>query len=87
MILLVLRDRTVTSEKRKKVFCSLFNFILIIVDFCRFQYGCIVSSSADGAVKVWSHRGVEITTLQGHSQKVNGCDLLVKVSQPKQPGP
>ena len=53
--------------------------------FCHVQYGCIVSSCADGSLKVWSQRGVEITTLCGHSQKVNGCDLLIKVSQLKQP--
>lgn len=46
-----------------------------------FQYGCIVSSCSDGSVKVWSHKGTEITTLYGHTQRANSCDLLVRVSQ------
>jgi len=33
-------------------------------------------------VKVWSHRGVEITTLCGHSHKANACDLRVTASHP-----
>lgn len=45
------------------------------------QYGCIVSCSSDGAVKVWSQKGTEITTLYGHTQRVNGCDMIVKTSK------
>lgn len=45
------------------------------------QYGCIVSSSSDGTVKVWSQKGTEITTLHGHTQCANDAALLVKVSQ------
>jgi len=43
------------------------------------QYGCIVSTCADGSVKVWSHKGVLITTLYGHTQRANGCDIAVKL--------
>lgn len=43
------------------------------------QHGCVVSGCSDGSVKVWSHKGTEITTLQGHTQRVNGCHVLVKV--------
>ncbi|KAJ8317249.1 hypothetical protein KUTeg_005153 [Tegillarca granosa] len=46
-----------------------------------FSYGCIVSSCSDGSVKVWSHKGTEITTLYGHTQRANSCDLFVRVSQ------
>ena len=42
------------------------------------QHGCVVSGASDGQVKVWSHRGIEITTLHGHTQRVNGCDVFVK---------
>lgn len=44
-----------------------------------FQYGCVVSTCADGSVKMWSHKGVEITTLYGHTQRANGCDISVKL--------
>jgi telomerase protein component 1 len=46
-----------------------------------YDHGCIVSSSFDGSIKVWSHRGVEITTLQGHAQRAGGCDLHVKITK------
>ena len=46
-----------------------------------FQYGCIVSSSSDGSVKVWSQKGTEITTLHGHTQCANDAALLVSVSK------
>ncbi|KAH3702995.1 hypothetical protein DPMN_078023 [Dreissena polymorpha] len=29
---------------------------------------------------MWSHRGVEITTLYGHTQRVLGCDIYVEVA-------
>ena len=46
---------------------------------CLLQYGCIVSACYDGTVKVWSHKGTEITTLHGHGKGVNACDIYVKV--------
>ncbi|XP_014669734.1 PREDICTED: telomerase protein component 1-like [Priapulus caudatus] len=42
-----------------------------------YKSGCVVSASHDGTVKVWSHKGVEMTTLYGHSERVNSCDLFV----------
>ncbi|XP_053406458.1 telomerase protein component 1-like [Mercenaria mercenaria] len=44
-----------------------------------YSYGCVVSTCADGSVKMWSHKGVEITTLYGHTQRANGCDISVKL--------
>ncbi|XP_064629950.1 telomerase protein component 1-like [Lineus longissimus] len=49
------------------------------VNAVSYSYGCIVSACGDGAVRVWSHKGTEITTLHGHSQRVNSCDVCVKV--------
>ena len=46
-----------------------------------------MSTCTDGSTKVWSHKGEEITTLYGHSQRVNGCDMSVKLSgQPEEDG-
>ncbi|XP_012935535.1 telomerase protein component 1 [Aplysia californica] len=45
-----------------------------------YKFGCIISGSTDGTVKVWSHKGVEITTLRGHDLRVNACDMFVKYS-------
>ena len=38
-----------------------------------FSQGCIVSGAFDGSVKVWTHKGIEITTLHCHKQRVNAC--------------
>ena len=38
-----------------------------------FSQGCVVSAAFDGSVKVWTHKGVEITTLHCHKQRVNTC--------------
>ena len=38
-----------------------------------FSQGCVVSAAFDGSVKVWTHKGVEITTLYCHKQRVNAC--------------
>ena len=46
---------------------------------CSFQFGCAVSTCYDGSIKVWSHKGNEISTLMGHQGRVNGCDLFVKL--------
>ncbi|XP_011406078.1 PREDICTED: telomerase protein component 1-like [Amphimedon queenslandica] len=37
--------------------------------------GCIVSGSSDGLIKVWTRKGVKITTLKGHSQRVNSVTI------------
>ena len=37
--------------------------------------GCVVSAAYDGSVKVWTHKGIEITTLYAHQQRVNCCQL------------
>nr|XP_054750200.1 telomerase protein component 1-like [Lytechinus pictus] len=42
-----------------------------------FSHGCVVSGCLDASVKVWTHRGVEITTLYGHSQKANKVDIHI----------
>lgn len=42
-----------------------------------FSKGCVVSSSFDGSVKIWTNKGVEITTLYCHKQRVNACVLDV----------
>ena len=47
-----------------------------------FSSGCVVSSAFDGSVKVWTHKGVEITTLYCHKQRVNACLLDVPHSAP-----
>ena len=44
-----------------------------------FSYGCIVSGSLDNTVRVWSHKGTEVTCLRGHTEKVTSCDLWVKL--------
>ena len=38
-----------------------------------FSQGCIVSADFDGSVKVWTHKGVEITTMHCHKQRINSC--------------
>lgn len=38
-----------------------------------FSQGCVVSGAFDGSAKVWTHKGVEITTLYCHKQRVNAC--------------
>ena len=50
-----------------------------IINMFFYQYGCIVSTCADGTVKMWSHKGVEITTLYGHTQRATGCDIAVSL--------
>ena len=44
-----------------------------------FGYGCIVSGSLDNTIRVWSHKGTEITCLRGHTEKVTSCDLWIKL--------
>jgi telomerase protein component 1 len=54
------------------------------INSCSFQYGCVVSTSSDGLIKVWSHKGFEIATLEGHQQRVNACDLHFKIIKKKE---
>ncbi len=42
-----------------------------------FSQGCIVSASFDGSVKVWTQKGVEITTMYCHKQRTNTCLLHI----------
>jgi telomerase protein component 1 len=44
-----------------------------------FAYGCVVSGSLDNTIRIWSHKGTEITCLRGHTEKVTSCDLWVKL--------
>ena len=46
-----------------------------------FSQGCIVSSAFDGSVKFWTHKGVEITTMYCHQQRVNACLLDIPNAQ------
>ena len=50
------------------------------INHVAYNTGCVMSTCTDGSVKVWSHKGEEITTLYGHSQRVNGCDMSVKLT-------
>lgn len=42
-----------------------------------YNAGVIASASLDGTVKIWTHKGVEITTLNCHKQRVNSCDVYI----------
>ena len=35
--------------------------------------GCIISGAVDGSVKVWTRKGIEVTTLYSHKQRVNAA--------------
>lgn len=50
------------------------------INHIAYNSGCVLSTCTDGSAKMWSHRGEEITTLYGHSQRVNGCDMSVKLA-------
>ena len=39
------------------------------------SHGCVVSGDVEGTVKVWTHKGAEITTLFAHKTRVNACAL------------
>jgi telomerase protein component 1 len=49
------------------------------VNTVSFAYGCVVSGSLDNTIRVWSHKGTEITCLRGHTEKITSCDLWVKL--------
>jgi telomerase protein component 1 len=42
-----------------------------------FSQGVVVSAGFDGSVKAWTHKGVEITTMYCHKQRVNTCLLHI----------
>ena len=42
-----------------------------------FSMGCIISGAVDGSVKVWTHKGIEITTLYCHTRRINACLLNI----------
>ena len=42
-----------------------------------FSQGCVVSAALDGSVKVWTRKGIEITTLYCHKQRVNSCFVII----------
>ena len=46
-----------------------------------FFQGCIVSSAFDGTVKVWTQKGIEITTMYCHQQRVNACLVDIPSAQ------
>ena len=54
---------------------------LTAINSVAFSQGCIVSSAFDGSVKVWTHKGVEITTMYCHQQRVNACLLDIPNAQ------
>ena len=35
----------------------------------------MTSAGTDGTVKVWTHKGVEITTFAPHNKRINCCDI------------
>lgn len=47
----------------------------------KYKYGCIVSAAADGSIKVWTHKGIEITTNFIHAQRINSCDIYANVTE------
>ncbi|XP_033107315.1 telomerase protein component 1-like [Anneissia japonica] len=47
------------------------------VNSVAFDSGCIISGSSDGTVKVWTKKGVEITTIKAQ-QRISSCALRVK---------
>lgn len=42
-----------------------------------FAQACVVSAAVDGTVKMWTQKGVEVTTLHCHKQRVNACLLHI----------
>ena len=52
------------------------------VNSVAFSQGCVVSCAFDGSVKVWTHKGVEITTLHCHKQRVNACLIDIPSKTP-----
>ena len=41
----------------------------------------MTSVSSDGQVKVWTHKGTEITTLQPHKERVNACEIWAQFTK------
>ena len=47
------------------------------INSIQFSQSYVVSSATDGSVKVWTRKGVEVTTLFCHHQRVNACHLHI----------
>ena len=56
---------------------TVFTGHLSAISHVDFVQGCVVSSAVDGTVKVWTHKGVEVTTLHCHGKRVNACLLHI----------
>lgn len=54
---------------------SVFTGHATTINEVKYKFGCVVSTSADGIVKVWTQNGIEITTFQPHNARINSCDL------------
>ena len=61
----------IDSDKEKTLFTGHTSAVTCL----DFSQGCVVSGDVEGRVKVWTHKGVEITTLFGHKMRVNACAL------------
>ncbi|XP_047145181.1 telomerase protein component 1 isoform X1 [Hydra vulgaris] len=46
------------------------------INSLKYKFGCIASTSADGFLKVWTHKGVEVTTIKAHNSRVNCCEIF-----------
>lgn len=44
-----------------------------------YKAGCIVSTSMDGVIKVWSQKGSEVTSINSRSGALNTCSLGVRL--------
>ena len=40
-----------------------------------------MSCACDGEVKVWTHKGTEITSIRDHKQRANACDIFVRLKK------
>ena len=47
-----------------------------------FYRDCIVSAGFDGSVKVWTSKGIEITTMYCHKQRINSCLVNIPSKSP-----
>jgi len=41
----------------------------------KYKYGCVSSVASNGTLKVWTHKGVEITTLHPHKARIHSCEI------------
>jgi len=40
-----------------------------------YKFGCVASTAFDGSLRVWTHKGAEITTIKSHKDRANGICL------------